>query len=587
MTPTVHNPEAALLFETLLEQLRQRGFSVTPEHYARVRQLIEQASPECGPEDWKTLLCPLFAASEHEQQSFYQIFDQLYPVLSPPSPVVLPSEFIAGASVETAVPVWRRLWFQIAVITLVSVSLAIWYFRPAPPVEPVGAPAVQAPVPTPTTEPAIAQPVPSPVIPQPTPAEPAKPWRPPVWTYAVASTLLCWLAYRLWDRRRKQLLLRKRRGLRPPYSWFVKVDNRSSDRLRSPAFFSVAQKLRLRHPGGISRLDVEGTVRATIRSMGHPAFQYRMLTQVPEYLVLIDRTSSHDHQAHLFRTLIEQLASEGVLVKTYYFDGDPRECWEDRVDRPTTLDDLHGIVPDARLLLFTSGDHLLDPVTGRLARWTSLFDAWQERAILTPVPVQAWHARERELASEYLVLPASERGLGALTDHLTSRGHALDSPKFANRFQHDLDPSWLGNHQEIVVQLERILGPEVFQWLCACAVYTELHWDLTLLLASLPGMPQGLMTEDNLLRLVRLPWFRAGMLPDELRWLLLRKLSPEREQEVLQLMALGDPNKTIGRKLGISEHTAKFHVGAILSKLAAQSRAEAVMVAARRGLIPL
>ena len=61
----------------------------------------------------------------------------------------------------------------------------------------------------------------------------------------------------------------------------------------------------------------------------------------------------------------------------------------------------------------------------------------------------------------------------------------------------------------------------------------------------------------------------------------------EREQEVLQLMALGDPNKTIGRKLGISEHTAKFHVGAILSKLAAQSRAEAVMVAARRGLIPL
>ena len=61
----------------------------------------------------------------------------------------------------------------------------------------------------------------------------------------------------------------------------------------------------------------------------------------------------------------------------------------------------------------------------------------------------------------------------------------------------------------------------------------------------------------------------------------------EREREVLLLMAAGDPNKTIGRKLGISEHTAKFHVGAILSKLGAQSRAEAVMVAARRGLVPL
>ena len=65
------------------------------------------------------------------------------------------------------------------------------------------------------------------------------------------------------------------------------------------------------------------------------------------------------------------------------------------------------------------------------------------------------------------------------------------------------------------------------------------------------------------------------------------QLLTDREREVLLLMAEGDPNKTIGRKLGVSEHTAKFHVGAILSKLGAQSRAEAVMVAARRGLVPL
>lgn len=64
-------------------------------------------------------------------------------------------------------------------------------------------------------------------------------------------------------------------------------------------------------------------------------------------------------------------------------------------------------------------------------------------------------------------------------------------------------------------------------------------------------------------------------------------LLTDREREVLLLMAEGDPNKTIGRKLGVSEHTAKFHVGAILSKLGAQSRAEAVMMAARRGLVPL
>jgi DNA-binding NarL/FixJ family response regulator len=61
----------------------------------------------------------------------------------------------------------------------------------------------------------------------------------------------------------------------------------------------------------------------------------------------------------------------------------------------------------------------------------------------------------------------------------------------------------------------------------------------------------------------------------------------EREREVLRLLALGLPNKAIALRLGISEHTVKFHVGAILAKLGAASRTEAVMVAARRGLLPL
>ena len=61
----------------------------------------------------------------------------------------------------------------------------------------------------------------------------------------------------------------------------------------------------------------------------------------------------------------------------------------------------------------------------------------------------------------------------------------------------------------------------------------------------------------------------------------------EREREVLQLVAGGLPNKGIARELGISEHTVKFHVGAVLSKLQAQSRTEAVSIAARRGLLVL
>jgi DNA-binding NarL/FixJ family response regulator len=60
-----------------------------------------------------------------------------------------------------------------------------------------------------------------------------------------------------------------------------------------------------------------------------------------------------------------------------------------------------------------------------------------------------------------------------------------------------------------------------------------------------------------------------------------------REAEVLNLIAEGLPNKTIAIRLNISEHTVKFHVNAILTKLGAQSRTEAVVRATRLGLIAL
>jgi DNA-binding NarL/FixJ family response regulator len=60
-----------------------------------------------------------------------------------------------------------------------------------------------------------------------------------------------------------------------------------------------------------------------------------------------------------------------------------------------------------------------------------------------------------------------------------------------------------------------------------------------------------------------------------------------RELEVLQLLAQGLSNKVIGDRLGVTEHTAKFHVNAILGKLGTQTRTEAVVVAARMGLITL
>jgi DNA-binding NarL/FixJ family response regulator len=100
------------------------------------------------------------------------------------------------------------------------------------------------------------------------------------------------------------------------------------------------------------------------------------------------------------------------------------------------------------------------------------------------------------------------------------------------------------------------------------------------LVAALKAVAQGLSVFDATLSTATLPAksFQAATLPEP--------LTP-RELQVLRLIAEGLPNKAIARRLDISDHTVKFHVNAILTKIGAQSRTEAVVQATRLGLILL
>jgi DNA-binding NarL/FixJ family response regulator len=64
------------------------------------------------------------------------------------------------------------------------------------------------------------------------------------------------------------------------------------------------------------------------------------------------------------------------------------------------------------------------------------------------------------------------------------------------------------------------------------------------------------------------------------------ELSP-RESEVLQLLSLGLLNKEIAVRLEISEHTVKYHISSIFTKLEATNRVEAVRAGIRLGLLEL
>lgn len=100
------------------------------------------------------------------------------------------------------------------------------------------------------------------------------------------------------------------------------------------------------------------------------------------------------------------------------------------------------------------------------------------------------------------------------------------------------------------------------------------------LAAAVQGVVRGLLVVDPAFSVTIVPAHgnETEILAEELT---------SRELEVLQLLAEGLPNRRIAQRLDISEHTVKFHVGTLLSKLGAHSRTEAVTRAARLGLIVL
>ena len=76
-----------------------------------------------------------------------------------------------------------------------------------------------------------------------------------------------------------------------------------------------------------------------------------------------------------------------------------------------------------------------------------------------------------------------------------------------------------------------------------------------------------------------------GLIHFKFHWEAHLQLDHPGVRQVLRLLAEGLSNKAIAQQLSISDHTVKFHINAILGKLNAQSRTEAVVTAIRLGLI--
>jgi len=137
--------------------------------------------------------------------------------------------------------------------------------------------------------------------------------------------------------------------------------------------------------------------------------------------------------------------------------------------------------------------------------------------------------------------------------------------------------------QELDVPVLALLsGPDQAQeaWSAGASAILKREVSGPVLVAAATAAAHGLFVQDRELAAPFLPT------PPDAEDDLQETLTP-REMEVLLLLAEGLTNKAIATELDISRHTVKFHVNAILGKLNAQSRTEAVVRATRFGLLAL
>ncbi len=350
---------------------------------------------------------------------------------------------------------------------------------------------------------------------------------------SLGGLLGAWLKVR--ENQRRKLIADPNSPEKPPYVWNIQLPEMQGVLEPGPAFQRMLTRLRRRTRDDLERLDVPATIRATIEKGGMAQFRYRSLTRLPEYLLLIDRDGVRNHRAALFNTLYETFRANEVLVERFYYRSDPRVCFNEFSPDGLSLKELQHRFPQSRLLLIGNGYSLLNPRNGQVSRWAeSLLSRWKERALLSPRPAESWGGREETLKALLPVSPASLQGL----DFLIEQFEAGEEAEFDNwsSFVQDVPREAVALEGSLLETLDKYFEPEEMRWVAACAVYPTLHWDLTLYLGRLLSREEApLLSVEHLLRLLRLPWFQQGRMPDLVRSQLIGWLEEEDPALLLQL----------------------------------------------------
>ena len=553
------NPENLVIF---IDELKDAGFNIGVAQYIAAQDLVLALVTEDNNLDhqrFKNMLGSLLCSSPQEQEDFRHRFDQWVhrmgvKIATDDSKAhekarKLESELI---KIRKQSKNWKRIWFfvlGIAIFAILGVSIA--YFSSSP---------IRIKPPEEKQPSEI-------LVKPPTPIE----WQSLL--IALFILLATFLLWRWWWRRRTNLFLKRNATTEEPKLQKISIADNDKQLFPDLLYLKIAQQFRKRIKVDSPEIDVERSFEKTLDSGGWFSPVYKTRQIPPEYLFLVDQTSYGDHQARFITEMIDRLVQNGVFIIGYYFDSDPRICFPMSGQKSSCrLAELAAKYSQNRLVVFSEGERLFSPVTGELESWVEIFAKWQDRAVLTPKPMENWGLEEIELAEQFMILPATSEGLLSFIKNLDVESSTLaltskDKPPLPESLQErplywiDREPPEDYLIEEVLPSLKLYLGQDGYHWLSACAIFPELIWNLTLYLGNTLKNQEGetLLQVCNLSDMARLPWFRYGYMPDWLRLLLIAELSPAQDKDIREKLRQLLVTAVSGSVSGIQIEIAEKH----------------------------
>lgn len=330
------------------------------------------------------------------------------------------------------------------------------------------------------------------------------------------------ISYDLYLHNRSQVFRSRKRARQGPFTWTISLPE--PPRLYPETrLHQLSVQLRRRQDSEERLLSIPGTIEATLDQGGLPTLAYRPGSRPAEYLFLIERKHQRDHWAHWARQLAQQLVAQDVFIEAYYYRPDFETL--ESVDRgePVSLGELQLRFPRHRLVVFGNGEGLTDAMRGSLSALAHELLSWPERLLLTPAHPQQWSLREVALARHMQVAPAGTYPLMQFPDWLELQ---QSIPLGQWRPTAGAEPPSLSDDPNLG-PLAAYLGPERLRWVAMCAIFPELHPDLSWQLAETAGVAPS---EEAMLPVFQLSWFREGQIPEGPRKALLNTLSRQEKQ---------------------------------------------------------